>query len=103
MERFRKIGKLFLHTFQNIAHLLAQKENLATFEKEWEEGGGQGSACCSPEQSHISEFRKKRDNFPKISLKLCAEKLMVILLRYIFPGLILAIYILLSSNSNINN
>ena len=35
-----KIGKLFFHTFQNIAYLLRQKENLVTSG----EGGG-GSAC----------------------------------------------------------
>jgi len=35
---FFKIGKLFLHTFQNIAHLLGQKINLAIFK------GGRGSA-----------------------------------------------------------
>ena len=31
-EKIKKIRKLFLHTFQNIAHLLGQEENLATFE-----------------------------------------------------------------------
>jgi len=27
----KKIGKLFMHTFQNIAHLLGQKKSLVTF------------------------------------------------------------------------
>ena len=35
-EKILKIRKLFLHTFQNMAHLLGEKENLAIFE---EEGG----------------------------------------------------------------
>ena len=34
-----KICKLLLHTFQNIAHILGQKESLATFEGGWWGGG----------------------------------------------------------------
>ena len=39
----KKSGKLFFHTFQNIAHIFFyQKPNLATFE--WG-GGYEGSPC----------------------------------------------------------
>ena len=45
-----KFGKLYLHTFQNIAHLLGQRQNSAIIEGGMEGegggGGGRGGGVC---------------------------------------------------------